>query len=180
MIDGAAVLLASRGMEGTSLADVLERTGAPRGSIYHHFPAGKDELIGAAIDAALERAMAVTAGRAGAPAIEVAEAFLGAWRMLLKGSACGAGCALVAVAVDTESATLRQHAGDAFRTWRDHLAGLLEDGGLSRAVAGRQAILLLAGAEGAVVLSRAMGDLSAFDSVAASLLEGLRRESESC
>jgi TetR/AcrR family transcriptional regulator, lmrAB and yxaGH operons repressor len=176
MIDGAVALLASRGMEGTSFADVLERTGAPRGSIYHHFPDGKDELIGAAIGEALGRAMAVTAAHAGAPAVEVAEAFLGAWGMLLGATHCGAGCALVAVAVDTGSAPLREQAGAAFRTWLDHLAGLLEQGGLSRPAAQRHAVLLLAGAEGAVVLSRAMSEPSAFDSVAASLLDGIRRE----
>ena len=38
--------------EGTSFAEVLERSGAPRGSVYHHFPEGKDQLIGEALDAA--------------------------------------------------------------------------------------------------------------------------------
>ena len=49
MIESAAILLATRGLEGTSFSDVLERSGAPRGSIYHHFPEGKDELVDAAI-----------------------------------------------------------------------------------------------------------------------------------
>jgi len=38
MVRGAAGLLATKGVEGTSFAEVLAVTGAPRGSIYHHFP----------------------------------------------------------------------------------------------------------------------------------------------
>ena len=49
MIEGAVTLLALRGLEGTAFRDVLERSGAPRGSIYHHFPNGKDQLVEAAI-----------------------------------------------------------------------------------------------------------------------------------
>ena len=46
MIVGAARLLAERGLQETSFSEVLQRTGAPRGSIYHHFPEGKDQLVG--------------------------------------------------------------------------------------------------------------------------------------
>ena len=52
MVIGAAQLLAERGLQDTSFSQVLELTGAPRGSIYHHFPGGKDELVAAAIDLA--------------------------------------------------------------------------------------------------------------------------------
>src|SRR5437868_9939475 len=44
MIESAAVLFRERGVQGTSFADVLEHSGAPRGSIYHHFPGGKAQL----------------------------------------------------------------------------------------------------------------------------------------
>ena len=50
MIEGAIQLLATRGVHGASLLKVLEHTGAPRGSVYHHFPGGKEELILAALD----------------------------------------------------------------------------------------------------------------------------------
>jgi TetR/AcrR family transcriptional repressor of lmrAB and yxaGH operons len=48
MIDGAIRLLAQRGLQATSFSEVLELTGAPRGSVYHHFPEGKDQLVSAA------------------------------------------------------------------------------------------------------------------------------------
>ena len=44
MIQSAALLFRERGIEGTAFADVLQRSGAPRGSVYHHFPGGKQQL----------------------------------------------------------------------------------------------------------------------------------------
>jgi len=176
MVNGAVVLLATTGLEGTSLSEVVHHTGTPRGSIYHHFPGGKDELVAAAMEETLTRALNLLSSKSGASAIEIAEFFLDAWRVLLTRSELRAGCALAAVAVATGSDQLRQQAGEAFRLWRDHLAELLERGGLPADSAPRHATLLLAASEGAVVMSRAQGDLSAFESVAASLLEGIRRE----
>src|SRR5213082_2487619 len=45
MIRSAAVLFREHGVEGTSFSDVLAHSGAPRGSIYHHFPGGKAQLV---------------------------------------------------------------------------------------------------------------------------------------
>ena len=44
MIVSTALLMRERGARATSLDDVLEHSGAPRGSIYHHFPGGKVQL----------------------------------------------------------------------------------------------------------------------------------------
>jgi AcrR family transcriptional regulator len=49
MIRAAIELLCERGYAGTSFGDVLERSGAPRGSIYHHFPGGKQQLVTEAV-----------------------------------------------------------------------------------------------------------------------------------
>ena len=49
MVLGALRLLATNGLEGVSFSTVLELTGTPRGSIYHHFPKGKNQLIGLAM-----------------------------------------------------------------------------------------------------------------------------------
>jgi TetR/AcrR family transcriptional repressor of lmrAB and yxaGH operons len=50
MIESAVTLLALHGLAGTAFRGVVERSGAPRGSIYHHFPNGKDQLLEAAIE----------------------------------------------------------------------------------------------------------------------------------
>ena len=45
MIEATALLLRQRGYHGTSLNDILNASGAPRGSLYFHFPGGKDQLV---------------------------------------------------------------------------------------------------------------------------------------
>jgi len=52
MIQTAVDLMRERGVEATSFSEVLSASGAPRGSIYHHFPAGKSQLIEEATRAA--------------------------------------------------------------------------------------------------------------------------------
>src|SRR5579864_69473 len=45
MIESAAVLIRERGVQATSFSEVLAHSRAPRGSIYHHFPGGKAQLV---------------------------------------------------------------------------------------------------------------------------------------
>jgi TetR/AcrR family transcriptional repressor of lmrAB and yxaGH operons len=170
MIAGAVRLLARRGLQATSFSTVLAETGAPRGSIYHHFPGGKDELVAAAIDATERHALRLLDQQPGASARQVAESFLGAWRALLTGADFDAGCALVAVTVAADSPHLRQRTADGFRAWRGGLARALHDGGLDTATAESTALLLLAASEGAVLMCRAEQDIRPFDTVAATLL----------
>ena len=132
MIDSAVRLLAERGLEGTSFAEVLERSGAPRGSVYHHFPEGKDQLIGEALDAAGAVAIDLLDRKAGAPADEVAAWFLHIWREVLVRSDLDAGCAVLAVTVATESPELREHAARIFRAWRSRLGGAARAGRAGR------------------------------------------------
>src|SRR5690242_20447853 len=49
MVRAAVELFRERGYAATSFGDVLARSGAPRGSIYHHFPGGKEELAAEAL-----------------------------------------------------------------------------------------------------------------------------------
>src|SRR3954462_5166372 len=51
MIRSAGTLLRQNGVSGTSFSRVLEHSGAPRGSIGHHFPGGKTEMLHAAVAA---------------------------------------------------------------------------------------------------------------------------------
>src|ERR1700678_3616191 len=97
MVEGALRLLATRGVEGTSFAEVLEATDSPRGSVYHHFPGGKPELLHAALDLASERGLAAMEATRGQPSEVVIERFLALWRGLLDWSHLTAGCALAAV-----------------------------------------------------------------------------------
>jgi TetR/AcrR family transcriptional repressor of lmrAB and yxaGH operons len=178
MIDGAIRLLAQRGLQATSFAEVLELTSAPRGSVYHYFPEGKDQLVSAAVDRAGAQAMSALDGKQGASPEELTTLFLGLWRELLVRSALGAGCAVLAVTVATDSPDLLRHVGAVFRSWRAQLAEMFEQGGLSAQEAARFAATLVAASEGAVVLSRAEQSLESFDLVAAQLLEQARKMSQ--
>jgi TetR/AcrR family transcriptional repressor of lmrAB and yxaGH operons len=174
MVASAVALLARRGLQATSFSEVLEHSGAPRGSVYHHFPNGKDQMIGSALDAAGGRAIELLDQKAGVPPEEIARWFLHIWREVLIRGKFEAGCAVLAVAVAADSPELLDHTARVFRTWRRRLAELLEQGGLRARDAQQFAAVLVASSEGAVVLARAEQSLEPFDLVAEQLLDQVR------
>src|SRR2546423_6308205 len=101
MIQSALVLMGEHGVEGTSFSQVLEHSGAPRGSIYHHFPGGKaqlieeatrsgGELINSGLTAALEKEDPIAA-------VDGVAEF---WRVALRDNEFAVGCPVVAAPVD--------------------------------------------------------------------------------
>lgn len=174
MVASAVDLLARHGLQATSFSEVLDHSGAPRGSIYHHFPEGKEQMIGSALDLAGGRAIELLDRKAGAPAEEVATWFVHIWREVLIRGKFEAGCAVLAVAVAAESPELLDQTARVFRTWRQRLAELLEQGGLQPGDAQRFAATLVASSEGAVVLARAEQSLEPFELVAEQLLDQVR------
>jgi AcrR family transcriptional regulator len=175
MVGGAVQLLARRGLHATSFSEVLALTGAPRGSLYHHFPNGKDQMVASAVDMAGAFLVDALDRKAGASAQEITQHFLAIWRAVLTRSDFESGCAVLAVTVATDSADLMSHAVTVFRAWRERLGQLLEQGGLPAAEAMRFATTLIASAEGAVVLSRAEQGIEPFDAVAEQLTDQVRR-----
>jgi len=171
MIEQAALSLASKGLQRTSFAEVLEASGAPRGSLYHHFPGGKDELILAALDVAGAYAMQQLQASEATNAKEVAQAFLTLWRGVLLRSHFSAGCAVAAVTVAAETPDLVARAAAIFREWRANLAALLEKVGVAPPRAAELATLLIAACEGAVLLARAERSMEPFDRTAEALLQ---------
>jgi TetR/AcrR family transcriptional repressor of lmrAB and yxaGH operons len=171
MIASAVKLLAVHGFQATTFSSVLADSGAPRGSIYHHFPEGKDQLIGAAIDLAGDRALALTDALRGLPAPEVVDAFAGLWRAVLVRSDFRAGCAVLAVTVSADVPALVDRAAAIFRSWRERLGQAFEAAGVEAARARALALAVIAGCEGAVVLCRAEHSLEPLEVVAAQLRE---------
>jgi TetR/AcrR family transcriptional repressor of lmrAB and yxaGH operons len=171
MIESAVTLLAMRGLQATAFSDVLERSGAPRGSIYHHFPGGKDELVEAAIELAGDRAMRALESVRGQPPTAVTSLFIDLWRAVLVRSGLRAGCAVLAVTIATDAPDLLARAALIFQAWRARLAELYVAGGMERDSAIRLGTLLVSASEGAVVVARAEQSLEPFELVAAELLE---------
>jgi AcrR family transcriptional regulator len=174
MIDGAVRLLATKGLQATSFSEVLDLTGAPRGSIYHHFPNGKNQLVGEALERAAEQVRDSLEGVRGEPAVAVAEHFVGLWRLLLIRTGFAAGCSVAAVTVAADSPSLLDEAAKVFRDWSAQLADLLGEGGAAYDRAEALALTLIAGSEGAVMISRAERSIEPFDAVAKLLLEMVR------
>src|SRR5947209_7472710 len=99
MIRTAAMLMRERGIEGTSLADVLAASGAPRGSIYHHFPEGKGQMIEEATRWAGDwMAEQEQISLEGGP-VSMLKALFDYWRAVLRDSGFDAGCPIAAVAI---------------------------------------------------------------------------------
>ena len=117
MVASAALLIRERGLSATSFRDVVEHSGAPRGSIYHHFPEGKAQLAEEAVQMAGEygRALIAKAARDG-DAVGAVREFVATWVRTLEDTDYRAGCPVVAVATETE-AGLSEAASRAFKSW---------------------------------------------------------------
>jgi TetR/AcrR family transcriptional repressor of lmrAB and yxaGH operons len=55
LINAMTDALQRKGLHGVGLNELLDIAGAPKGSLYHHFPGGKSELAVAAIERISER-----------------------------------------------------------------------------------------------------------------------------
>lgn len=175
MVEGAIELLATKGVNGSSVNQVLEFTNTPRGSVYHHFPGGRNELLSAALSLAAQRHDDWVTEHAGASPESVVAGFLAFWRRVLLDSGLQSGCPVLAVTVAAPDGELFEHAGHVFRASLTRLADLLKRTGLSAESAQDLATFLVAAAEGGVVLARAQRSLDAFEVVAANLLAHTRQ-----
>jgi TetR/AcrR family transcriptional regulator, lmrAB and yxaGH operons repressor len=173
MVDSAVKLLAMQGFHGASFSSVLEDSKAPRGSIYHHFPGGKDELIRAAIDRSGRTANAVVDRLHGLPADEVVGGFVAVWRAVLRMSDFRAGCSVLGATVSGSDDEAVARAAEAFRSWEARLASALVAAEVPDA--DDVATLLIASCEGAVVLCRAQRSFEPLDRVERSLLRLVAR-----
>jgi len=178
MIREAALALARKGLQRASFSEVLEAAGAPRGSLYHHFPNGKAELVLDALAAASERVTKALDATAGKPAPEVAAAFFAIWRNVLALTDFGAGCAVAAVTIAAETPAQIDSVAAIFRAWRDQLAALLAAGGVEDKQSHSLAATLVSAAEGAVVLARAERAFAPFDLVAEALVAVVKRATQ--
>ncbi len=171
MVDSAAVLL-GRGVAGVTVDAVLAHSGAPRGSVYHHFPGGRDEVLlagleqaGEVITARLDQALAERDPHA------AVASFVRFWKRLLIGSDFRAGCAVVAVVVDSRP-DVPEAIDDAraiFDRWHRALTATLVSDGFAASRADRLATMMVAAVEGAIVLCRAQGEVAPLDAVAAEI-----------
>lgn len=174
MLDSALALLRERGANGVTLDAVLAHSGAPRGSIYHHFPGGRDRLIVEA--AALGGDMVADIVESADDPRSALTGLVAFWKQLLCESDFRAGCPIVALAVDgrdriPEAAALTR---DTFERVAAALIARLRESGATDEQARSSANVAVAALEGAVILCRVQRSTRPLDDVAAHLASQLR------
>ncbi len=173
MISAARRLFREHGYVGTALSDVVEESSAPRGSLYFHFPGGKEEL---ATEVALVHAADAIAhiNRAAGTtdsAAELLAAFIGRPRDELIASDYRQGCAVAPIVIETtpDSAQLTDTTRRGFQDLIATLAARLAEKDIPDNRARQLAINAVTAMEGALILSRVLRSPEPFDAAIASI-----------
>lgn len=161
-VETTAALLRRQGYHATGLAQVVEESGAPKGSLYFHFPGGKEELAKAALERSAEvllTKLAATVAAAKGPAAAV-RAVTSALADELEASRFQDGCPVATVALEAAAQVpaLQAVCSAAYARWQALIEGYLGSTGMPIACARPLATLVLAAVEGALLLSRAHAD----------------------
>lgn len=158
MIDAATALFRKRGYEGVGVAELLAVSGAPRGSLYFHFPGGKAQI---AVEAVRRASAAVVEGiRQRGEACATLDAYVETacrgWAATLEESDFEKGCLIAFVGLEAASASpaLKAAAAEAFASWEDELSHMAQEKGLGAPQARRFAVAFIAAVEGAIVHAR--------------------------
>jgi AcrR family transcriptional regulator len=175
MVRSAAQLIRRQGVAGTGMREIVADADAPRGSLQHYFPGGKQELVIEALRWMGEVAAKRVQRHALAVEPRTPSALLAAlvddWRVDLGREGFTAGCPLVAAAADSASASdeIRGVLGELFDSWLEPLRVALGEFGVSADRAAGLATVVISALEGAIILSRVRCDLAPFDAVVAEL-----------
>jgi AcrR family transcriptional regulator len=159
IVEASAELLRVKGYTGTGVKEIVALAQAPFGSLYHHFPGGKEQLgeevirwsgkmYGMLGPAVFDPAPDVVTG--------VRDFFAGAAAHLEEtGWQDACPIAMVALEVASTSEPLRIATAEVFTAWIDGLAPRFTAAGVPAPRDRELAIAMIAGLEGAFVLARA-------------------------
>ncbi|SDT29610.1 TetR/AcrR family transcriptional regulator [Bradyrhizobium canariense] len=157
-IAAAARLFRQQGYHGTALHDVLAAGGSPRGSLYFHFPGGKEEIGEAALTLAGEAVREAIAHAA--ETSQTAEMFLTrvarGMASDLEKSGYKEGCPIATTALETaaQSDVLGAATRNAFQKWENEIRRGLERFGMASDKSETIATTVLSQLEGALLLAR--------------------------
>jgi TetR/AcrR family transcriptional regulator, lmrAB and yxaGH operons repressor len=155
MLVSAAQVMRERGAAGVTIDEVLARSGAPRGSVYYHFPEGRNQLLTEALRYSGDAITAMIDDAAGWGAKALLREFIEFWERLLTEGNFGAGCPVVAAAIGSDDdPKLSGEAGDILGRWCTALTRAFITDGFGEDDAASLAVMSIAALEGAVVLSR--------------------------
>jgi len=173
MITSAALLLREHGVSGTSIPKVLAHSNGPRGSVGHHFPGGRTELIaealtwaGAAVTDALAKRRA-----AGATPPEVFAFLCDFYSKQLTSTDYAAGCPVGAAAQEAfDDPAIGPVIAGILDSWTAALKESLVASGHSETEARDLALLCLCALEGAILVARVQKSNQPIDTVRARLV----------
>jgi TetR/AcrR family transcriptional repressor of lmrAB and yxaGH operons len=162
MLETTGRLLQHQGYAATGLNQVVTESRAPKGSLYFHFPGGKEQLAAEA----LERSGSTWAGSLDevlASARTTAGAMRRWVRMLatqLEATDFAAGCPVATVALEAapRSDAISTAATQVYQSWVALIRARLEDEGVAPSRARTAAVAAVAAIEGALVLAKSSRD----------------------
>jgi AcrR family transcriptional regulator len=154
IVDTSAELFRLQGYNATGVKQIVEAAGAPFGSVYHHFPGGKEQIGAEAIRASgrmYEELIPAVFDFAPDPATGVRMFFAGAAQHLVDtGYADACPIATVALEVSSSSEVMREACAEVFESWVQTGSGRFD---VERAR--ELTIAFICALEGAFVLARA-------------------------
>ncbi|TGK16518.1 TetR/AcrR family transcriptional regulator [Leptospira kmetyi] len=178
LIQTTGRLLQEKGYHGTGLKDILKLSETPSGSLYHHFPDGKEELTAAAIQNAGERLeKQIQAAVENHPHLYGAlQEFTNhlAQELIASGFQKGCPIATVVLEVAADNDRIQKVCSVTYLKWQNLLSTLLQKSGMEESRVEPVSILLLAAVEGALVLCRAHRSVEPLEAVRTQL-EGILR-----
>ncbi|MDT0329015.1 TetR/AcrR family transcriptional regulator [Nocardiopsis lambiniae] len=175
LVAATRALIEAQGYFGTGLNRVLAESGAPRGSLYFHFPDGKDQLVADALaEGGREVDDLLAAAEAeGLDAVGIVRRLLDVLATRLEASAYDKGCPVATVALEVSGSPerggnerLREICAAVYAGWERALADRLVVEGRSRPEADTAAEAALAQVEGALLLARTRHDRAPLDRAA--------------
>lgn len=175
MVFSAAQLIRRGGVAATGMRDVAVHAQAPRGSLQHYFPGGKEQLVNEAVGwagryAGNRVARFLAALPEPTPAGLFAE-MVRQWTDEYESTGFAAGCPVAAATVDCadSTASTRQAVAAAFTAWTGPVARALADMGVPHERTEPLATLMISSLEGAILIARAEEDVRALTTVAREL-----------
>jgi TetR/AcrR family transcriptional repressor of lmrAB and yxaGH operons len=166
LIDSAATLFRRQGYAATGLTQILDEARVKAGSLYHHFPQGKQELAAAVVDAAgagieqlLRRFLATDRSVA-----DIVDRWIDLLVAGLKGDQRD-GCPIEPIATESVNASplVRAASARAFNGWCVAIEDRLRADSWPVAEAETVALAVISLIEGALILSRISGDAAALN-----------------
>ncbi|GFG49110.1 TetR family transcriptional regulator [Mycolicibacterium agri] len=166
LIDTAAQLFRRQGYAATGVNQILETADVKAGSLYHHFPDGKQQLAAAVVESAggeVERVLR-EALAGDSPLADVVDGFIDQLAAQLASDPRD-GCPIEPIATESVNASpqVRDASARAFAGWSAAVADRLRADGWPGDHANQTALSLIALIEGALILSRIAGDDAALN-----------------